>query len=68
MNAPTLDRSITRLALNYSEAARALGIARNTLVRLVEEDAIRPVRVGRRYLFPVCQLEEFLSEGGEGSY
>ena len=67
MRAPALESSAARLALNYAEAAEALGIARNTLVRLVEEDVVHPVRVGRRYLFPVSELERFLTDGGEGS-
>ncbi len=49
-----------RLALNQAEAARAIGISRRTLARLLADGEILHRRVGSRYLIPTSALEEFL--------
>lgn len=59
---------VPALAVNYEGACRALGVSRPTVIRLVEEGRLRPVRVGSRRLFPIAELHRFLADGGEGSY
>lgn len=51
-----------RLGLNVEESARAIGVHRNTLAKLIREGRIRPVRVGRRLIIARAQLEKFLAE------
>lgn len=53
-----------RLALNVSEAAAALGISWDTWKTMVEPE-IRVVRLGRRKLIAVKELERWLDEHGE---
>jgi excisionase family DNA binding protein len=50
---------VPRLALSVEEAAEALSISRDTFDREVR-DELRLVRVGRRLLVPVSELERYL--------
>jgi len=47
-------------AVNLKEAAQALGVHPHTLKMLIADGRLRVVRVGRRYLVPVSELERFL--------
>jgi excisionase family DNA binding protein len=47
-----------RVALGLDEAAAALGVSRDTLERHVLAD-LRVVRVGRRVVVPVAELERW---------
>lgn len=59
----TLKQDYTeRLGLNVEESARAIGVHRNTLAKLIREGRLRPVRVGRRLIIARAQLEKFLAE------
>jgi excisionase family DNA binding protein len=49
-----------RKAVNQREAAEALGVHPHTLRRLIAEGRIDVVRVGRRVLVPVAEIERFL--------
>lgn len=59
-----LSRSQARLALSRTEAAEALGISVDFLEDHVL-DELRVVRVGRRRLIPVRELERWLAEHAE---
>lgn len=50
---------VPRLALSVEEAAAAIGVSRDTFDREVR-DELRLVRVGRRLLVPVAELDRFL--------
>ena len=47
------------LLLGVKEAARELGIGRDTAYRLVRDGRLRVVRVNGRSLIPRSELEEF---------
>lgn len=51
---------MTRLALSVEEAAATVGISRDSFERYVL-GKIRVVRVGRRIIVPVTELERFLA-------
>lgn len=53
-----------RLALSKTEAAQALGVSVDFLEDHVLAD-LRVVRVGRRRLIPVAELERWLAEHAE---
>jgi len=55
-----------KLGFNMEESARALGIHRNTLAKLISEGRICPVRVGRRLILSRARLEKFLAESLDG--
>jgi hypothetical protein len=50
-----------RLAFSAVEAARALGISRDAFDEHVAPE-VRKVRVGRRVLYPVRELERWLEQ------
>ncbi|MBL9169926.1 MAG: helix-turn-helix domain-containing protein [Verrucomicrobiales bacterium] len=50
-----------KLALTRQEAARALGISATTVDRMTRRGQLKPVRVTRRPLYAVEELERFLS-------
>jgi excisionase family DNA binding protein len=51
---------VPRLALRPQEAAEALGVSRDTFDALVADGRVRVVRIGRRVVVPVRELERFL--------
>ncbi len=57
-------RQAPSLALSKAEAARALGISVDFLEAHVLAE-LRVVRVGRRVLIPVAELERWLARHGE---
>ena len=57
-------RSAPRLALSKGEAAQALGVSVDFLEDHVLAE-LRVVRVGRRLLIPVAELERWLAEHSE---
>lgn len=57
-------REVRRLGLNLIEAALTVGVARNTMRELIELGRVRAVKVGRRIVVPVAELERFLASGG----
>ena len=56
--------STPRLALTPDEAAASIGVSRDTLERYVV-DGLRVVRLGRRVVIPVSEIERFLSRSAE---
>jgi excisionase family DNA binding protein len=56
--------SAPRLALTREEAAEAIGVSLDTLERYVI-DGLRVVRLGRRIVVPVAELEAWLADNAE---
>jgi excisionase family DNA binding protein len=52
----------TPMAMSPRDAARAIGISRSTLYRLIKQGRIRTVKLGRRTLVPTSALAELISE------
>ena len=52
---------IPKLTYSIPEVCEALQISRTTLWKLVKSRRLKPVRIGRRVLFPVRALDEFLN-------
>jgi len=57
---------VERLTLSVAEAAKILGISRNTAYELVKQKQIPYIRFGKRILIPRKRLEQIL-EGKEVS-
>jgi excisionase family DNA binding protein len=51
-----------RRALSIAEAARAIGISRATLYRLVQQKRLATVKIGSRRLVPVGALDTLLEK------
>jgi excisionase family DNA binding protein len=51
-----------RLTISIAEAAKVLGIGRNTAYEAAQRGDIPTIRVGRRILVPKAGLERLLSE------
>ena len=51
-----MDNLLSRIALSPNEAAQALGVARQTIYRRINDGHLRPYKFGRRTLIPVGQL------------
>lgn len=50
-----------RKTLSVAEAARALGISRNSAYEAVHRGELPAVQIGRRWLVPVAALDTLLS-------
>jgi excisionase family DNA binding protein len=46
--------------VNIAQGARVLGVHPHTVKALIDEGRLYAVKVGRRYLIPVAELERFL--------
>lgn len=53
-----------RQALTIGEAARRLGVHRETLRAAIERGEVPASRLGRRWLVPVAAVEDILLVGG----
>jgi excisionase family DNA binding protein len=49
-----------RLALRVPEAAAAIGVSRASMYQVVARGEVRAVRIGRRILIPVVELQRLL--------
>jgi excisionase family DNA binding protein len=57
-----------RQTLTVEEAARLLGIGRNSAYEAVRRGEIPAIRIGKRFVVPRAALERMLSEGrGDGT-
>ena len=54
-----------KLAYSVAEGAAAVGLGRTKFIELINEGAIRTVRVGRRVLVPRSALEDFIQSQAE---
>ena len=52
--------SVTRMTITVTEAARRLGIGRNTAYEAVRRGEIPTIRIGKRLLVPVSALDKLL--------
>lgn len=43
------------------QAATALGVARSTLYVLIAEKQLQTVKIGKRHLIPVTEIQDFVS-------
>jgi excisionase family DNA binding protein len=50
-----------KLTYSVPEVCKALQISRSTLWRLVRSRRLKPVRIGRRVLFTLKAVDEFLN-------
>ena len=50
-----------KLTYSIPEVCKALQISRTTLWKLVKSRRLRPVRIGRRVLFSLRTVDEFLN-------
>jgi excisionase family DNA binding protein len=55
--------AFTRLVLDINETADALRVSRSTVKRLIGEEKLKTVRVGRRILVPLSELEKLIKTG-----
>jgi excisionase family DNA binding protein len=55
------DMNVQKLAYSIPEVCEALQISRTTLWKLVRSRRLKPVRIGRRVLFSMKAIEEFLN-------
>ncbi|WP_293988821.1 helix-turn-helix domain-containing protein [Sphingomonas sp.] len=51
------------LALRINDAARALGVGRTHLYRLINEGKIETIQLGRRRLVKAASLRKLIEEG-----
>ena len=58
--------SVPRLSLTRSEAAEALGVSVNTIDAWIRNASLPHLKVGRCVLFPVHELEKWLSDNVTG--
>lgn len=59
--------SVTRLTVTMPEAARLLGIGRNTAYEAARRGEIPTVRIGKRLLVPVSALDRLLDDSWKQS-
>jgi excisionase family DNA binding protein len=55
------------LALTVPEAARRLGVGRNTLYNAVKRKEVPHIRIGRRVLIPTSALADFLRTSSQAA-
>jgi excisionase family DNA binding protein len=60
-----MSNQIERRALSIYEAARACGISRATLYRLIGEGKLATIKIGARRLVPVVAIDALLSGGAQ---
>jgi excisionase family DNA binding protein len=53
---------VPTMLLKTPEAARALGISRTGVYRLVQEGRLKPLRIGRSVRFAAEDLQQFVRE------
>ena len=51
-----------KLALSPDETRAALGVGRTTMYNLIAAGRLRAVRVNRRLIVPLAEIQRFLSE------
>lgn len=66
MPEPDHANAATRLALRPKDAAKALGIGERLLWSWTSQKLIPHVRIGKAILYPVAELERWLSEQATG--
>jgi excisionase family DNA binding protein len=54
-----------RRALSIRETARACGLSRATLYRLLKDGKLSTIKIGARRLVPIASIDLLLSGGGQ---
>lgn len=54
------------MVCSIEQAARMLGISRSSLFQLIKKGGLHPVKIGRRTLVPIKDLEAYLGQLGGG--
>lgn len=52
------------LVCSIEQAAKILGISRTSLFQLIKEEALHPIKIRRRTLLPIKELENYLAQLG----
>ena len=66
-NADAVTPELPRLALRPKEAAKALGIGERLLWSLTNRGEVSCVRMGRRVVYPVVLLNQYLAGAAKGA-
>lgn len=53
-----------RLTLSVRETCAALGVSRSTVYRLLKDERLRSVHIGRRVLIPVSEIRRLIGPNG----
>lgn len=61
---PKPERTVVPLSYRVEEAAKALGIGRTFVFHLIKQGQLKAVKIGRRTLIPVREVEDFLTRMG----
>jgi excisionase family DNA binding protein len=61
---PEPERTIAPVSYSVEDAAKALGIGRTFVFQLIKEGQLKAVKIGRRTLVPVKEVEAFLCRLG----
>ncbi len=61
---PSQAKDIPSLAYRIEDAAIALGVGRTLVYRMISEGQLTAVKVGKRSLIAVSELDAFLARGG----
>ncbi len=67
MHKRTPTAPVERLSVGAEEAAQILGVGRSTVFKLVKEGTLRGVKLGKRRLFTVHELEALLASLPKGA-
>jgi excisionase family DNA binding protein len=60
----TVEREIPPLAYRIEDAATALGVGRTLIYKMISEGLLTRVKIGKRSLIAVSELDAFLARGG----
>jgi len=60
----TIEREIPPLAYRIEDAASALGVGRTLIYKMISEGLLTRVKIGKRSLIAVSELDAFLARGG----
>ena len=65
-NGPVTVAPLPRTMVSVEDAAGSHGIGRTGVFALIKSGALKAVKVGRRRLIPVAELEAFAARCGQG--
>ena len=65
MHAPKSETPIVPLLVGVNESCELLSIKRTFLYKLIDEEKLRPVKLGRRTMFRYRDLVAFADEAGQ---
>ena len=61
-----VESRMARHTVNVDDLARMLGIGRSTVYKLVADDSINAIRLGRRIVIPTSEVDRLLSGTDSG--